>query len=156
MIPDTRVIMRSSNIAKIIRNLSMLAMLCLGILILAGCAKEAGRDGEKNSTVAATVTESSVSETVADTPETGTPEYRVITLDADGAPVAGVRVQFCTDTLCVMGETDADGVAAFDQEKGAGYTVHIYSVPEGYMKDETEYSVPETYGDVGIVLKMAE
>ena len=148
--------MRTSNFAKIIKSLSMLAMLCLGILILAGCAKEAGSDGEKDSTAAATVTESSVSETGADTPETGTHEYRVITLDTDGAPVAGVRVQFCTDALCVMGETDADGVAVFDQQEGSGYTVHIYSVPEGYAKDDTEYSVPETYGDVSIVLNKAE
>ncbi len=81
--------------------------------------------------------------------------YRVITCDESGAPVAGVMVQLCSDQLCQMGETDADGVAAFEADEGY-YTVHVYAVPEGYAEDETEYPVPETYGDVNITIKTAE
>ena len=32
--------------------------------------------------------------------------YRVFVIDADGNPVPGVKVQFCTDTTCMLGETD--------------------------------------------------
>ena len=81
--------------------------------------------------------------------------YRVIVNDESGAAVQGVMVQFCSDQMCIMGETDADGIALFDQDEGA-YTIHVYSVPEGYAEDATEYPVPETYGDVNITLKAAE
>ena len=43
----------------------------------------------------------------------GTPEKqnvcRVIVTDKAGRPVAGVSVQFCSDTTCMMGKTDAEG-----------------------------------------------
>ena len=81
--------------------------------------------------------------------------YRVITSDESGAPVAGVNLQFCSDEMCQMGETGADGAAVFDVSEGT-YTVKVFSVPEGYAEDKTEYQVPETYGDVNITLKSAE
>lgn len=81
--------------------------------------------------------------------------YRVITCDESGAPVAGVMIQFCNDQVCQMGETDGDGIATFDTAEG-DYFIHVYSVPEGYAEDETEYPVPESYGDVNITIKAAE
>lgn len=82
--------------------------------------------------------------------------YRVVVTDESGAGVQGVMVQFCSEQLCEMGETDADGVAVFaDQEEGS-YTVHVFSVPDGYEEDGTEYEAPEKYGDVNITLKGAE
>ena len=81
--------------------------------------------------------------------------YRVITCDESGAPVAGVMIQFCNDQMCQMGETDADGIAVFDTAEG-DYYIHVYSVPEGYAEDDTEYPVPESYGDVNITVKAAE
>ena len=82
--------------------------------------------------------------------------YRIITLSEAGTPLEGVKVQFCSDILCITGETDANGIAVFEQNEGTGYTAHVLTVPEGYAPDETEYAVPDKYGDVSIVLKPAE
>ena len=78
--------------------------------------------------------------------------YEVLVNNEAGDPVPGVSVQFCSDTECLLGQTDEKGIAVFD--KGAGkYTVHVYKVPEGYTKDKTEYPAPEKPGRVTIVLK---
>ena len=53
-----------------------------------------------------------------------------------------------------MGKTDADGLVTFDVPEGC-YTVHVLKVPEGYEKDGTEYTVPATYSDLSIVLKLS-
>ena len=82
--------------------------------------------------------------------------YRVIVNDESGKGVQGVVVQFCSDIMCLVGETDANGIATFkDQEEGA-YTVHVYSVPEGFAEDANEYEAPDKYGDVIITLKTAK
>ena len=54
----------------------------------------------------------------------------------------------------MMGRTDAEGTAFFKTAEGH-YTVHVMKVPEGYLKSEEEYAVPETYGDVTVTLKKA-
>ena len=85
--------------------------------------------------------------------ESSTPAvYQVIVTDEAGQPVPGTTVQFCSDTECVLGKTDADGIAAFGSEAGT-YTIHIQKVPEGYVKDKTEYLAPEEPGPVTVVLK---
>lgn len=116
------------------KRLIALFAICLGVLVLAGCGGSADSDsgtgaGENPGNV-----------------------YRVITVDESGAPVAGTVVQLCSDEMCLMGETDADGIAVFEQEEGQ-YTVKVFSVPEGFAEDKTEYPVPESYGDVNITLK---
>ena len=79
-------------------------------------------------------------------------KYEVLVNDQSGKPVAGVMVQFCSDTECIMGETDANGIAVF--EKAAGkYTVHILKAPDGFAKDDTEYPAPAEPGKMTIVLK---
>ena len=82
--------------------------------------------------------------------------YRVVVTDESGAPVQGVIVQFCSDMMCLMGETDADGIATFENQEEGAYTVHVYDVPEGFAEDATEYTAPENFGDVNITLKAAE
>lgn len=79
--------------------------------------------------------------------------YRVIVQDQDGNPVQGVTVQFCSEAECVLGKTDADGAASFDMPEGPGHEIHLLKVPEGFEKDGTTYSAPETYGDIVLVLK---
>ena len=81
--------------------------------------------------------------------------YRVLVTDEYGAPVAGVTVQFCSDSECMLGETDDSGVAAFEQA-GGSYTVHLLRVPERYAPDDTEYPAPAEPGLVTIVLHPAE
>ena len=80
--------------------------------------------------------------------------YRIIVVDENGAPVEKATVQFCSDVQCMMGKTDAQGLASFEVPEG-NYTVHILKVPEGYEKNPTEYTVPATYSDVSIVLKLS-
>jgi hypothetical protein len=55
-----------------------------------------------------------------------------------------------------MGETDADGIATFENQEEGAYTAHVYMVPDGYAEDETEYPLPEKYGDITITLKAAQ
>ncbi len=81
--------------------------------------------------------------------------YRVIVSNAEGDPLKGVTVQFCSDTMCMFGKTGENGVAEFMQEKGV-YTVHILKVPEGYVKPNDEYETTEEYCDVCFVLQKAE
>ena len=78
--------------------------------------------------------------------------YEVLVNDEAGKPVPGVTVQFCSDTECLQGKTDENGIAAFDKKAGK-YTVHIYRVPEGYDLDRTEYPAPEKPGRVTLVIK---
>ena len=79
----------------------------------------------------------------------------MIVSDTDGNLVKGVTVQFCSDSTCMMGKTDANGVASFEMEEGAVYTVHILKVPEGYAKNTAEYQTDDTYCDIYIPLDKA-
>jgi len=76
--------------------------------------------------------------------------YRVIVLDEDGNGIPGVNVQFCSDTACMLGETDETGTALFQVEKGS-YTVHILKAPEEYLPVGEEFPVEE-FSDVTICL----
>lgn len=109
-------------------------ILCMGMMLFAACGGSGSDSG------------SSIPENPGDV-------YRVIVNDESGAGVQGVMVQFCSPSMCLMGETDANGIAVFEDQAEGTYTVHIYSVPEGYAEDATEYNAPETYGDVSITLK---
>ena len=78
--------------------------------------------------------------------------YLIFVKDANtDEPLADVRVQFCSDTECILGETGDDGTAGFDREAGT-YTIHILQPPEGYAADDTEYAAPLTPGTTTIVL----
>ena len=94
--------------------------------------------------------------TTPDTPEAAPTEsrdvYLVLVTDEAGAPVPGTLVQFCSDSLCITGVTDEDGLARFDREAGS-YTVHLLTVPPGYAPDNTEYPAPPTPGTVTLVLQ---
>ena len=78
--------------------------------------------------------------------------YLIFVKDANtDEPLEGVKVQFCSDTECILGETGDDGTAGFDREAGT-YTIHILQPPEGYAADDTEYAAPLTPGTTTIVL----
>jgi hypothetical protein len=82
--------------------------------------------------------------------------YRVHVTDGTN-PIEKATVQFCSDAACLIGKTNADGYASFDQPAGAVYTVHILKAPAGYEKHEAEYETLREYCDVEIVItKTAE
>ncbi len=80
--------------------------------------------------------------------------YRVHVTDGTN-PVEKVTVQFCSDTACLIGKTNADGYASFDQPAGAVYTVHILKTPSGYAKNEAEYETLREFCDVEVVIGKA-
>ena len=79
--------------------------------------------------------------------------YRIYVADESGKPVEGATVQFCSDSSCLLGKTDAQGLASFAEPEG-NYTVHILKVPAEFEKNTTEYTMPGTYSDLSVVLKL--
>ena len=119
------------------RLITFAFVLCLGTLMLAAC----GKSGSGGS---------------ASIPENPGDVYRVIVCDESDSGVQGVKVQFCSDTMCLIGVTDVHGVAIFDDQEQGIYSIHIQNVPEGYEKNTAEYTSPEVYGDIYIILKASE
>ena len=67
--------------------------------------------------------------------------YIILVQDADDAsPLSGATVQFCSDTQCMVGRTDATGAASFEVDPG-NYTAHVLRVPEGYEATEEEIAL---------------
>ena len=82
--------------------------------------------------------------------------YRILVTDESGNPVEGALIQFCDDTTCNIGTTDAAGIALFEMPEGTAYEVHVLQVPEMYEKPgEIAYTL-ENYSDVAITLKAAQ
>ncbi len=79
--------------------------------------------------------------------------YRIYVADESGKPVEGAMVQFCSDSSCLLGKTDAQGLASFREPEG-NYTVHILKAPAEFEKNSTEYTLPGAYSDLSIVLKL--
>lgn len=109
--------------------------LTMGIALLTGCGSSQGDQSKQSaSAVKETVKASAVNQgaNAADN------KYAIYVLDAETEePMQGVRVKFCSDTLCMMGKTDANGCASFDSDPG-NYTAHILKAPEGYEKNDEE------------------
>ena len=82
--------------------------------------------------------------------------YRVVVSDNDGDLVKGATIQFCSDSTCLLGKTDENGVAVFEIEEGQIYTVHVLKVPKGYEKTNEEFKTTESYCDIYIALQKAE
>ena len=78
--------------------------------------------------------------------------YTVTVRAEDGSPVEGVTIQFCTDSLCMLGVTEKDGSAAFEAEK-AEFTVHVLKVPEGFAEDPETYEIAPDSPGAEITLK---
>ena len=61
--------------------------------------------------------------------------YVIFVKDANTEePLAGVKVQFCSDSQCMMGLTDNTGAAVFNMDPG-NYEAHILKPPAGYQKN---------------------
>lgn len=94
-----------------------------------------------------------------DAPAAGTPAVCTWTVCAcgdNGEPVAGVIVNFCTDTACTPVTTTDQGTAVFTGEPGA-YHVQIVRVPEGWVLDgDAEWVTEPNDQTFRIQLKEAE
>lgn len=79
--------------------------------------------------------------------------YTLRFVDADGAPVAGVMVNICSDTFCFApAVTGTDGVAAFTGAPYA-YEVHVLHAPAGYQWDAAQTVVlPAAGGETVLTL----
>lgn len=73
--------------------------------------------------------------------------------DESGAPVAGVKVQACDDSMCLVADTDADGAAGFTIGKNV-VDVHILKVPEGFAPVEDVFRT-DASGNLTVTLKPA-
>ena len=78
--------------------------------------------------------------------------FRVFVLDGGMNPVKGAVVQFCDDSACNIGRTDADGLAVFNLPAGKAYEVHLLKVPSGYKMDTNSYKTLDVYSDIVIHL----
>ena len=73
--------------------------------------------------------------------------YVLHVVDQYGDPVPGMYVNFCTDTACVMTQSDASGTITFEGETDA-YHVQLLKAPEGYSFDAGyEMYTPREYGE---------
>ena len=79
--------------------------------------------------------------------------YTLRFVDADGAPVAGVMVNICSDDFCFAPVvTGADGTAAFTGAPYA-YEVHVLHAPTGYQWDAAQtITLPAVGGEVMLSL----
>ena len=134
-------------------SILLAAVLCTSIL--AGCGgsdKNAQQPAEETKEQAAQPEKTEETAAEADAAQTDAAKddaqaaadsdaYLVYVKDAETmAPLPGVRVQFCSDSLCRMGKTDESGLAVFDVDPG-NYTVHMMKAPEGYVKSEEEITL---------------
>ncbi|MBO5496379.1 MAG: redoxin domain-containing protein [Oscillospiraceae bacterium] len=79
-------------------------------------------------------------------------EYRVLVTDSEGNAIPGVKVQFCDDSTCTMGDTDDGGAAVFSAKEGS-YTVHVLQVPFGFIQTDEEFPFPDAGREVSIALQ---
>lgn len=55
-------------------------------------------------------------------------------------PVAGVKLQICTDEMCQVVKTDDTGEVLFDGKEAKEYELHVMTIPDGF---ELEADAPE-------------
>ena len=68
--------------------------------------------------------------------------------DENGDPVEGAAIQFCDDSSCSFGKTDAQGTAEFNMPEGTAYEVHVLQAPEGYESTDKLFTTLDTYSDL--------
>ena len=129
-------------------NFKRICLLALASILCALCFVACDNGTAEEQTTAAVTEATTEAATEAPTEEITTEEvttddgkvtYTVTVVDANGAPVAGVAVQFCDDNGCRMPvATNADGVVTLTDLE-SNFHVTIASVPEGFAADATEY-----------------
>ena len=79
--------------------------------------------------------------------------FEFLCLDDEADPVAGVRLDVCTDIQCFTLVSDAEGRARLNVPEDADYTVHVITIPDGYgYENETEFMICGPYQEIDITL----
>ena len=144
-------------------NTKKFTLILAAILLLLAVAMTAGACDNGNTETPTTEqsTEAPTEKpTEATTPEETTPEettednkvtYTVKVVDASGAPVEGVMIQFCDDNGCRMPvATNAGGIMTMTDAE-SNFHVVVATTPEGYVEDATEYYFEDGY-EITIIL----
>ena len=124
--------------------ISILLAAVLSASLLAGCGGGSGNSEQKPATEAkedaAQAQDASAQDTDANTnPAAGF--YQIYVIDAATLdPIEGARVQFCSDSACMMGITDSSGLTTFESDPGT-YTVHLLKAPKGYKNSTEEFTL---------------
>ena len=131
------------NTKRFFALLAAVLALCT-LMCFVACDGTDGTDGE-TTTQAATQAPAQNGTTQAPTAEQttqaddGKVTYTVKIVDANGAPIKGVEVQFCDDNGCRMPvATNEEGIVTLT-DKASNFHVTIASVPAGYAADANEY-----------------
>ena len=132
------------NFKRFFMLLAAALMLCLVMGAVACDSNEGTVETTEQTTQAptqSTETEAPATEqtTVEETTDDGKVTYTVKVVDASGAPVKDVAVQFCDDNGCRMPvPTNAEGIVTLTEAE-SNFHVTLASVPEGFAADATEY-----------------
>ncbi len=78
--------------------------------------------------------------------------YSVTVADTGDKPIQGAMIQFCDETSCRTGYTDADGAVTFTAEEGT-YTLHVVEVPLGIVATDEEFTFPNGGSEARITLE---
>ena len=93
------------------KYISILLAVVLSASLLAGCGGGSGNSEQKPATEAKEDTDANTN------PAAGF--YQIYVIDAATLdPIEGARVQFCSDSACMMGITDSSGLASFESDPG--------------------------------------
>ena len=132
------------NFKRFFMLLAAALMLCVVMSAVACDNGEGTVDTTEQTTQApaeSTETEAPATEqtTVEETTDDGKVTYTVKVVDASGAPVKDVAVQFCDDNGCRMPvATNAEGIVTLTEAE-SNFHVTLASVPAGFAADTTEY-----------------
>lgn len=132
------------NTKRIFALLAAVLALCTLMSFVACDGTENGTDGETTTQAATQApTQNETTKEPADEQTTqaddGKVTYTVKVVDANGAPVKDVAVQFCDDNGCRMPvATNAEGIVTLT-DKASNFHITIASVPAGYAADSNEY-----------------
>jgi len=134
----------------------------LTVIFAVSCNKEKNQNTDAKNTVTASpdITQDvSTNDTVSDEPSpdegvTGKEdeEYVFICRDQNNAPVKGVKLQICTEEICMMQESDENGEVRYAGDLYQ-YDIHVYSVPKEYeLVSEKDFKTEAKYGTYKILL----
>lgn len=131
------------------KRIFMIVLACVLCACVLSCVACDNGQGEEQSTDATTNAPAESTEASTEAPsaeqttgaetDDGKVTYTVKVVDANGAPVKDVAVQFCDDNGCRMPvPTNAEGIVTLTEAE-SNFHVTLASVPAGYAADATEY-----------------